>query len=278
MNDSPLASGACNGGLMHRGNVVRWAIRAVVAVLSAVLLVACGPGSSEDENNASTSPPSGATAQLDAEVFFPNIPEQDAVPLALTGGELVLDRKGCLRIVAGDSTTVPIWPSTFEPDTSGSGVRVLDGDRVVAQVGKWVRMGGGETSAKVLRGNELMGERELRELSERCPDSYWFVGEGTRIVKEDPGSASATPTPVPDVVGMKAEEACRTLERAGGNAYIFGKRDAGGSVEPGQVVEQRPPVPGPENPPNTVLFVAKPFPDTLPEGTSCSQRKVGLPG
>ena len=276
MNDSPLASGACDGGLMHRGNVVRWAIRAVVAVLSAVLLVACGPGSSGDENNASTSPPSGAVAQLDAEVFFPTIPEQDAVPTALTGGELVLDRKGCLRIVAEDSTTAPIWPSTFEPDTSGSGVRVLDGDRVVARVGKWVRMGGGETSAKTLSTNGLMGERELREPSERCPDNYWFVGGGTRIVEEDPGSAFATPTPVPDVVGMEADEACRTLERAGGNAYIFGKRDAGGSVEPGQVVEQRPLGPGPENPRNTVLFVAKPFPDTLPEGTPAPSAKWGF--
>lgn len=83
-------------------------------------------------------------------------------------------------------------------------VQILDGDRVVAQVGKRVSMGGGETSAKTLRGNDLMGERELRALSERCPDAYWFVGGGTRIVEEDPGSASAsaTPTPVPNVVGM----------------------------------------------------------------------------
>jgi hypothetical protein len=89
-------------------------------------------------------------------------------------------------------------------------------------------MGGGESSAKTLRGNDLMGERELRELSERCPDSYWFVGGGTRIVEEDPesASASATPTPVPNVVGMEVEEACRTLQRAGGNAYVFGKREA----------------------------------------------------
>lgn len=279
MSDLPSASGACNVRLMHRGNMARWMTRAMAAVLSTALLAGCGPGPSGEENNASTSSPGGA-AQPDAEVFFPTMPEQNAVPTALTGGELVLDRKGCLKIVSGDYATVPIWPSSFEPDTSGNVVRILDGDRVVAQVGKRVSMGGGETSAKTLRGNDLMGERELRELSERCPDAYWFVGGGTRIVEEEPGSASAsaTPTPVPNVVGMEAEEACRTLQRAGSNAYVFGKRDAGGSTEPGQIVEQRPATPGPEVPPNTLLFVAKPFPDMLPKDTSCTARKVGAPG
>jgi hypothetical protein len=31
--------------------------------------------------------------------------------------------------------------------------------------------------------------------------------------------------PVPDVVGIQVEEARRTLRRAGGNAYVFGKRE-----------------------------------------------------
>ena len=194
------------------------------AVLVAFSLVACDAEPSGQKGSTSTRFPDNTAAPTNAEIFFPTIPEQDTVPLALTGGELVLDRKGCLKIVAGDYTTVPIWPSTFKPDTSSKLVRILDGDRVVAQVGKRVRMGGGETSAKTLRENDLMGELELRELSKRCPDYYWFVGDGTRIVEDDPGPASAseTPTPVPDVVGMEAEEACRALERAGGNAYIFG--------------------------------------------------------
>ena len=196
---------------------------------------------------------------------------------------MTLDGKGCLRITRngepGPQDLVPIWPSTFEPDTSGGGVRILDGERVVAQVGKAVEMGGGETSAKVLRGNDLMGERELRELSERCPDYYWFVGGGTRIPSNASGSASPTVAPVPDVVGMKAEEACRTLQRAGGNAYVFGKREVGdASAKPGHIVAQRPATPGPEDPRNTFLFVAKPFPDTLPDDTSCARREVGPPG
>ena len=121
-------------------------------------------------------------------------------------------------------------------------------------------MGGGETSAKTLRGNDLMGERELRALSERCPDAYWFVGGGTRIASNASGSASPTAAPVPDVVGMKVEEACRTLRRAGGNAYVFGKREFGdASVKAGHIVAQRPATPGPEDPRNTFLSGAKPF-------------------
>ena len=69
-------------------------------------------------------------------------------------------------------------------------------------MGKAVVMGGGETGARVLRGHDLMGERELRESSERCPGSYWFVGGGIRTPSKPSGSASPTTTPVPDVVGM----------------------------------------------------------------------------
>ena len=139
-------------------------------------LVACDAGPSVEKDGASTRPQDSTAAPSDAEVFFPTIPEQDALPTALTRGELALDGKGWLRITRnadfGTQDLVPIWPSTFEPDTSGGEVLKLDGERVVAQVGKAVEGGGGETSAKVLRGNDLVGERELRELSERCPDYY----------------------------------------------------------------------------------------------------------
>ena len=63
----------------------------------------------------------------------------------LTRGELALDGKGCLRTTrnadAGPQDLVPIWPSTSEPDTSGGEVRMLDGERVVALVGKVVEIG-----------------------------------------------------------------------------------------------------------------------------------------
>ena len=133
------------------------------AVLVAFSLVACDAGPSGEKDGASTRSQDSTAASSDAEVFFPTIPEQDAVPTALTGGELALDGKGCLRITRsgkpGPQDLVPIWPSSFEPDTSGGEVRILDGERVVAQVGKVVELGGDETSAKVLRDNDLMGER-----------------------------------------------------------------------------------------------------------------------
>ena len=117
-------------------------------------------------------------------------------------------------------------------------------------------------------------------MSERCPDYYWFVGGATRIpANASGGSASPTAAPVPDVVGIKVEKACRTLRRAGGNAYVFGQREAGdASVKPGHIVAQSPAKPGPEGPRNTFLFVAKPFADTVPDHTSCARREVGPPG
>ena len=130
----------------------------------------------------------------------------------LTRGELALDGKGCLRPTRnadpgpqgtrcpgpGAQDLVPIWPSTFEPNTSGGEVRILAGQRMVAQVGKAVEMCGGETSAEeILRGNDRMGERELRESSERCPDYYRFVGAGTRIPGNAPPAALRPLRPLP---------------------------------------------------------------------------------
>ena len=69
------------------------------------------------------------------------------------------------------------------------------------------------------------------------------------------------------------------LRRAGGNAYVFGKREVGdASARPGHIVAQRPATPGPEDPRNTFLFVAKPFPDKPPDDASCVWREVGPPG
>ena len=115
------------------------------AVLMACSLVACDAGLSGEKDGASTRSQDSTAAPSDAEVFFPTMPEQDALPTALTRGELALDGKGCLRTTrnadAGPQDLVPIWPSTSEPDTSGGEVRMLDGERVVALVGKVVEIG-----------------------------------------------------------------------------------------------------------------------------------------
>jgi hypothetical protein len=58
-----------------------------------------------------------------------------------------LDDKGCLRMkpTADHPGWVPVWPSSFELDTSGRKVRVLNGrGEVVAEVNKKAVMGGGD--------------------------------------------------------------------------------------------------------------------------------------
>lgn len=120
-------------------------------------------------------------------MFFPTIPPQSAVPLAIAQGRLVLSESGCLLIKNPADPPdfpglVPVWPSDYEPEASDGGVRIRNArGLVVAQVGKRIFMGGGEIASGALRGNDLMDERELRELSERCPDDYWMVGEDTPI-------------------------------------------------------------------------------------------------
>lgn len=175
-------------------------------LVAALLATACGTGASGEPGSASssdtpatTSPqaPPQARSQAPPEPFFPTLRALNAaVPEARLEGKLALDEKGCLLIqpppvnkakfpganIHKFPGTVPLWPAYYRLETEKGEVRVLDEDgRVVARVGERVSMGGGEIAAETIRGNDLMGEQELRELSERCPDDYWMVGEGTHI-------------------------------------------------------------------------------------------------
>ena len=103
-----------------------------------------------------------------------------AYPSARTGGKLVLDDRGCLRIKASADASgeVPLWPSYYSLDTSDERVRVLDEEgRTVAEVGETMAAGGGSVSKAVLQQEGYMRERTRRELLERCPGAYWLVGE-----------------------------------------------------------------------------------------------------
>lgn len=128
------------------------------------------------------------------EIFFPRVISGGpaSVPDALGGGELVLDDRGCLRMLPGkeiQSGWVPIWPSYFEVDADGPSVRIVDQrkSRVVAEVGKEMVTGGGDIGKTALRENGLLDEQTWRELFERCPPgySYFLVGEGTRIYRRE---------------------------------------------------------------------------------------------
>ncbi len=115
----------------------------------------------------------------DTQVFFP---QQRSAPIgypdAMGGGKLVVDGEGCLRtkVSAEDPGSVPLWPSSFELDTEGDKIQVLDGKgRVVARVGDEVDMGGGDVTREMLEENNVLDERTKQELFERCPGRYFLA-------------------------------------------------------------------------------------------------------
>lgn len=101
-------------------------------------------------------------------------------------------------------------------------------------------------------------------------------GPLTTTVEGSSGSEVAAPPsdgPVPDVVGMKAEPACRALLRGGYAGGVVGEVEAAG-VRPGRVVEQGP-KPGYEGGAGQLvrLVVSAPFRDALPQGSPCVERR-----
>jgi hypothetical protein len=87
--------------------------------------------------------------------------------------------------------------------------------------------------------------------------------------------AKKNPNPIPNMVGMRVETACRTLLRKEHLGYVWGKRS---SEEFGarRVVAQKPEAGfKPGVPHGVFLFVSRPFPDVLPRDTSCAERTVG---
>lgn len=92
--------------------------------------------------------------------------------LAPYEGELVLS-ESCLRIRGDDSgeSYVAVWPFEFDYRTQGDRFEILDGeDGVVARVGDWVRVSGGEirTPSPKLFDEVVIG-------TYGCPGKYWIV-------------------------------------------------------------------------------------------------------
>ncbi len=88
---------------------------------------------------------------------------------ALCYGTLVEDA-GCLYVVAEDlgGRYLPIWPSDFSATVENGGARIHDSSgAVVARVGDWVRLSGGETGDRLPDGVTGIGE---------CIGPYWLVG------------------------------------------------------------------------------------------------------
>jgi hypothetical protein len=140
-----------------------------IVVVGLSILVACGGGGSDQDSTSFVT----ITAEDGGEVFFPR--QRPTEPEALAEGELVLE-DGCLRLRQDGSGLVFIWPPGFMPRADGDRIQVLDGEgSVMATVGEQIEMGGGFLDT--LEGLDSVDEELARELSERCPGSYWLVGE-----------------------------------------------------------------------------------------------------
>lgn len=118
-------------------------------------------------------------------VFFPRqVPQRGDVPMAATSGELVVDGAGCLRLVYPDGDNqVPVWPSDYGLGAEDGEIYVLDGEgNAAARIGDLVRVGGGGVGTS-LEGIAIVGEQTKRELYERCPSSYWIVGNEVSTIQ-----------------------------------------------------------------------------------------------
>ena len=136
--------------------MMRTRIAAVIVFSGLILLAGCSTGHGEGgpcEGDAcagttriqeGTGPTESGerTTEDGATVFFPTIPTQDAVPLAIAQGRLVLSESGCLLIKnAADPPDsrglVPVWPSDYEPDART--VRCVSGTQGGGWSRRWAR-------------------------------------------------------------------------------------------------------------------------------------------
>jgi hypothetical protein len=93
---------------------------------------------------------------------------------ALISGELVVTH-GCLRVddKYGNNMLL-VWPPGFSTRTEKGIIHVLDStDKIVASVGDWIEVGGGEVPMPTYLGL-------VDPLPENCPGPYWLVGESIK--------------------------------------------------------------------------------------------------
>jgi len=97
--------------------------------------------------------------------------ERDVMEALLFGNLVEFD--GCVRVEAADigAYHLPVWPPSFYITLEDGVIQVHDGSGdVVARVGDWVRMGGGETKITFL-------DTDVRaQIPDRCAGPYWIVG------------------------------------------------------------------------------------------------------
>ena len=97
---------------------------------------------------------------------------KEPYPTALGRGWLALD-DNCLRLKPfyffGKGVLL-IWPYGYSLETESKEIRILDNDgRVVARVGHWIKVGGGEVPLEIVE--KYIG----KPLSDNCTGPYWLV-------------------------------------------------------------------------------------------------------
>ena len=103
-------------------------------------------------------------------IYFPyQAPSIDSMA-ALLEGTLVIDESGCLRVQHENMTLadapVVVWHYGFSLAINDEEINVLNSvDEVVGRVGKWSRMGGGESRTIV-----------NPEMPTACSGPYWILG------------------------------------------------------------------------------------------------------
>jgi hypothetical protein len=152
------------------------------AVFVFLALAACAPRTAQGEM---------AAGPVAADIAFPRQPPSEVYMQALAGGRLILDR-GCLRLTAGETSNLVVWPSTAElltPDETGAiGVRDATSGAVV-RVGDGMLIGGGQVS-----GGEPYGMEE--PILARCEGPYWMGAPGFHMVAPDDWRAVILSSPI----------------------------------------------------------------------------------
>jgi hypothetical protein len=126
---------------------------AAIAGLIMVALAACAPAASEPVQPTPTAEPT-TPATLEEPIpvdsaegfFFPVQPpvegERDVMEALLTG--TLQEEMGCLRVVAGEDSYLPIWPPGYSLTAEIGTPQVLnESGEVVATIGQEVNLGGG---------------------------------------------------------------------------------------------------------------------------------------
>jgi hypothetical protein len=142
------ASGA---EMMKRKTAIKHISLLIALVMLGITIAACGQGTTPDNP-----------------AFFPVQREvATAVPEVLLQGVLTLDG-GFLRI----GRALILWPYGYFWKTEGNQIQIINGkDEVVARVGEWTKMGGGEIPG--YWAEEIIGQ----PLPAGCEGPYWFAGQ-----------------------------------------------------------------------------------------------------